>query len=58
MIIDVAICTKAHKCQFLTLVEGKKYDVSKCEDGGLLIFIKDGWFKLIEWSENLTILED
>lgn len=58
MIIDVAICIKAHSCQDITLVEGQKYDVSKCADGGLLIFLKNGWFKITDWSENIEILEE
>lgn len=50
-------CIKDFSNDILQLRVGNKYTTSLCDDGVLLLFIKEGWFKLTEWKEYLEVIK-
>lgn len=50
-------CIKDFSNDILQLRVGNKYTASLCDDCGLLLFVKDGWFKLTDWKEHLEVIE-
>lgn len=50
-------CIKDFSNDILKLRVGNKYTTSLCDDGGLFIFVENGWFKLIDWEEHLEVIK-
>lgn len=49
-------CIKEFCDDLIHLSFGNEYDGHLYGDGGLLIFVKDGWFKLTDWEEYIEVI--
>lgn len=50
-------CIKEYSDGLLNLIYDNEYDAHIFVDGVLLLFIKEGWFKLTEWKEYLEVIK-